>query len=108
MAASRLAAVRPAPAASAERRRSRRFMDGTPASGVSRRRGYRLDRPITSPNTPPVIPRRMPYTGPMAGPTEPMTVERFLQALERSALLPPAAIRAAAASAPAAARTDPQ
>jgi serine/threonine protein kinase len=37
-----------------------------------------------------------------------MTVERFLQALERSNLLPPAAIRAAAASAPAAARTDPQ
>src|SRR5437764_9455925 len=44
----------------------------------------------------------------MAGATKRMTVERFLQAVERSGLLPPAAVRQAVAAAPAAARADPQ
>src|SRR5689334_21384320 len=44
----------------------------------------------------------------MAGSSGPMTVERFLQALERSGLLAPQAVRDTLAVAPDAARSDAQ
>jgi serine/threonine protein kinase len=48
------------------------------------------------------------FNGIMAETKSPQAVEQFLQAIERSGLLPPAAIGKVVASAPAAARTDPQ
>src|SRR5262249_36710236 len=46
--------------------------------------------------------------GGMAGPTQPTTVDDFLEALQRSGLLASDAVRATLAVAPADARTDPQ
>ncbi len=64
--------------------------------------------PLPTPHSPLALPARQHFNGTMASTAAGMTVERFLQAVERSGLLAPAVVQQALAAAPAGARTDPK